>query len=1068
MMNRKLPISSFSTILVFFCLTIIGLALIPHLPIKLSPSKALPSISVSFSLSGQSSRVVETEVTSKLEAMLSRLEGIQNISSTSGNGWGRITINLDKHVDINVARFEVATIIRQTKPSLPPQTSYPNISVSKSDENSDRPFISYTINAPENLTEIYNLTDRLIKPKLANIKGIDRIDISGSTPMEYRLEYDAKQLETLGIKVADIQQAISNHLSKEFLGEGSVEQVSGQKSLIRIILVTNNNNNGQNFDCSKIIVKTQNGGLMNLNRIVKINHQQAESQYIYRINGLNSIYLSVVAKQTANQLSLSETIKEQIIKVQSVLPKGYEIHVSYDATEYIKEELNKIYFRLGLTVFILLLFVLLVYRSFKYLLLIIASLVINLSIAVIIYYLLKLEIHLYSLAGITISMTLIIDNVIIMSDQIMRRKNMYVFLAILAGTLTTIGSLSMVFLMDDKIKLNLQDFTLALITNLLISLFVVLFVVPVLLDLFKIDQVNIYRRKKNIFKKVHWNRVSIWVNRFYEKYCRFACRWKYIFIIVLILGFGLPVFMLPDKLEGSEKWKETYNKTLGSEFYKETIKPYADNILGGTLRLFVQKVYEGSYFTDRQETSLYVTATLPNGSTVAQMNFLIQQMEAYLSQFKQIKQFQTTIENARRANITIQFNKEDQLSGFPSSLKSNLITKALEMGGGSWGVYGLGDGFSNDMSESAGSYQAELYGYNYDELNGWAKKLRKELLGYRRIKEVAINSAFNWYKDDYQEFEFNLNERALAETGVFPIQLFRSLNNTIGQSVYAGAVSSNSGQEQIFLDSKQSKNYDIWDLIHAPMTIGKKEVKLSHVAEIEKGQSPQNIYKDNQQYRLCIQYEYIGASEQGQKVLEEIVDSFKKQLPMGYTVENKSGRNYYRRNDNGKQYGLLFLILIIIFFLSSILFNSLKQPFAILFVIPVSFIGIFLTFYLFKLNFDQGGFASFILLSGLTVNANIYIIDEFNRIIKRRGISRCRAYVKAWSVKMRPIMLTITSTVLGFGPFIVGSTKEAFWYPLAAGTIGGLIFSLIGIILFLPVFLNVSSKKVEKHVHRKR
>jgi len=1059
MMNRKLPISSFSTILVFLCLTIIGLALIPRLPIKLSPSKALPSISVSFSLSGQSSRVVETEVTSKLEAMLSRLEGIQNISSTSGNGWGSITINLDKHVDINVARFEVATIIRQTRPSLPPQTSYPNISVSKSDESSDRPFISYTINAPGNLTEIYNLTDRLIKPKLANIKGIDRIDISGSTPMEYRLEYDAKQLETLGINVTDIQQAINNYLSKEFLGEGSVEQVSGQKSLIRVILTTNNNNNnGQNFDCSRIIVKTQSGGLMSLDRIVKVNYQQAESQYIYRINGLNSIYLSVVAKQTANQLSLSETIKEQIIKVQSALPKGYEVHVSYDATEYIKEELNKIYFRLGLTVFILLLFVLLVYRSFKYLLLIISSLVINLSIAVIVYYLLKLEIHLYSLAGITISMTLIIDNVIIMSDQIMRRKNMYVFLAILAGTLTTIGSLSMVFLMDDKIKLNLQDFTFALITNLLISLFVVLFVVPVLLDIFKINQVDIYRRKMNLFKKVHWNRVSIWINRFYEKYCKFACRWKYIFIVVLILSFGLPVFMLPDKLEGSEKWKEIYNKTLGSEFYKETIKPYADNILGGALRLFVQKVYQGSYFTNRQETSLNITATLPNGSTFSQMNYLIQQMEAYLSQFKQIKQFQTTISSARRANITILFNKDDQLSGFPNSLKSNLIAKVLEMGGGSWGIYGLGDGFSNDVSESAGSYQVELYGYNYDELNGWAKKLKEKLLRYRRIKEVLIISEFSWFKDDYQEFEFNVNKKILAETGAFPIQLFRSLNSTMGQSVNAGVVSSNSEQAQIYLDSKQSKNYDIWNLIHAPMNIAEKEVKLSHVAEIEKGQSPQNIHKENQQYRLCIQYEYIGASEQGQKVLEEAVNSLKKQLPMGYTVDNKSGGNYYWGSDSGKQYGLLFLILVIIFFLSSILFNSLKQPFAILFVIPVSYIGIFLTFYLFKLNFDQGGFASFILLSGLTVNANIYIIDEFNRIIKRRGISRCRAYVKAWSVKMRPIMLTITSTVLGFSPFIIGSTKEAFWYPLAAGTIGGLIFSLIGIILFLPIFLNVSRK----------
>ena len=1055
-MIRKLPISSFSTILVFLCLTIIGIALIPGLPVKLAPSKALPTINVSFSLYGQSSKVVETEVTSKLEAMLSRLEGIQDISSTSGNGWGRININLDKHVDINVARFEVATIIRQTRPSLPPQTSYPNISVSKSDENSDRPFISYTINAPQNLTQIYNLTDKLIKPKLANIKGIDRIDISGSTPMEYRLEYDAKQLETLGITVSDIQQAISNYLSKEFLGNGSVEQVSGQKALIRVLLITTNENNKSGFDCSGIIIKTQSGRVINLSRIVKINYQQAESQYIYRINGLNSIYLSIVAKQAANQLSLSETIKQQITKIQSVLPKGYEIHVSYDATEYIREELSKIYFRSGLTVFILLLFVLLVYRNLKYLLLIISSLIINLSIAVIVYYLLKLEIHLYSLAGITISMTLIIDNVIIMSDQIMRRKNMYVFLAIVAGTLTTIGSLSMVFLMDDKIKLNLQDFALALITNLIISLFVVLFVVPVLLDLFKIDDLNKSGRKRGLFKKMRWDRVSIWINRFYAKYCQLACRWKYILITLLILSFGLPVFMLPDKLEGNEKWKETYNKTLGSEFYKETIKPVADNILGGTLRLFVQKVYEGSYFTDRQETSLYVTATLPNGSTVAQMNFLIQQMEAYLSRFKQIKQFQTSIENARRANITILFNKEDQYSGFPNSLKSNLITKALEMGGGSWGVYGLGDGFSNDVSESAGSYQAELYGYNYDELNVWANKFKQKLLGYRRIKEVSINSEFSWYKDDYQEFDFNLNKKILAEAGISPIQLFWSLNNTMGKSVSAGEVSTNSGQEQIYLDAKQAEVYDIWNLIHMPMNFGDKEVKLSRVAQIEKGQSPQNIYKENQQYRLCIQYEYIGASEQGQKVLEEAVDSFKTQLPMGYTIENKSGKNYNWGNDTGKQYGLLFLILIIIFFLSSILFNSLKQPFAILFVIPFSFIGIFLTFYLFKLNFDQGGFASFILLSGLTVNANIYIIDEFNRIMKRKGVSRLQAYVKAWSFKMRPIMLTITSTVLGFSPFIIGSTKEPFWFPLAAGTIGGLIFSLLGIILFLPIFLNVS------------
>ncbi len=295
-MIRKLPISSFSTILVFLCLTIIGIALITSLPIKLSPSKALPSININFSLLGQSSKVVETQVTSKLEAMLSRLEGIQDISSTSGNGWGRININLDKHTDIDVTRFEIATIIRQTRPSLPAKTSYPTISVNKSDDNSNRPFISYTVNAPDNLAEIYEFTEKKVKPKLANIKGIERIEVSGSKPMEYRLEYDAKQLETLGINASEIQQAINNYLSKEFLGDGSVEQVPGHKTSIRVLLSSDYNKN-VGFDCAGIILRTQSGQLINLDKIVKVNYQQAESQYIYRINGLNSIYLSVVVKK---------------------------------------------------------------------------------------------------------------------------------------------------------------------------------------------------------------------------------------------------------------------------------------------------------------------------------------------------------------------------------------------------------------------------------------------------------------------------------------------------------------------------------------------------------------------------------------------------------------------------------------------------------------------------------------------------------------------------------------------------------------------------------------------------
>lgn len=131
----------------------------------------------------------------------------------------------------------------------------------------------------------------------------------------------------------------------------------------------------------------------------------------------------------------------------------------------------------------------------------------------------------------------------------------------------------------------------------------------------------------------------------------------------------------------------------------------------------------------------------------------------------------------------------------------------------------------------------------------------------------------------------------------------------------------------------------------------------------------------------------------------------------------------------------------------------MKQPLAIIFVIPVSYIGVFLTFYWFRLNFDQGGFASFVLLCGITVNASIYILNEYNSIRRRfPRLSMLRAYTKAWNAKVIPIFLTVVSTILGFIPFMVGTEREAFWFPLAAGTIGGLIMSVIGIFFFLPVF----------------
>ena len=190
----------------------------------------------------------------------------------------------------------------------------------------------------------------------------------------------------------------------------------------------------------------------------------------------------------------------------------------------------------------------------------------------------------------------------------------------------------------------------------------------------------------------------------------------------------------------------------------------------------------------------------------------------------------------------------------------------------------------------------------------------------------------------------------------------------------------------------------------------------------------------------------------GTKMLERELEKFNKQLPTGYEAKSEMGGSRWSDKDNG-QYLLLLLVAGIIFIVTSILFNSLRKPFAILFVMPISFIGVFLTFWLFELNFDQGGFAAMILLCGITVNAAIYLLDEYGNIRESKPhMDSVRAYLKAWNTKIVPILLTVLSTILGFIPFIIGNTKEGFWFPLAAGTIGGLVMSLVGIFLFLPIY----------------
>lgn len=586
-MSNPRNLSSFTLIVTFVCLSLIGVVLVPLLPVKLAPSRTLPGLTVSFSMPGNSSRVIEAEVTSKLEAMMARVKGIRKVNSTSDNGSGSISLELDKHADIDVTRFEVSTIIRQTWPQLPEGVSYPQISTRRSDDKASRPFITYTLNAPANPILIQQYAEENIKPVLGQLKGIYKVELNGATPMEWQLEYDSDQLSRLGITLQAVQRAINRHYEKEFLGICSIEKGAEGREWIR--LVRTSTEKEMEFEPGAIQLQAEDGTMVTLDKLIKVRHVEERPQSYYRINGLNSVYLYITAEETANQLNLSGEVKHLMGELQQKMPPGYEVHISYDATEYIQKELDKIYFRTGLTVLILLLFVALITRNLRYLFLIVTSLAVNISVAVILYYAFGLEMQLYSLAGITISLNLVIDNTIVMTDHILHRRNLKAFVSVLAATLTTIGALVIIFFLDEKIRLNLQDFAAVVIINLAVSLFVALFFVPSMIDKIGLEKKKRRKRRRFLLRPTFMKRLTVYFTRFYQGVIYYLCRFRVVACLLLLLGFGLPVFMLPEKMEGEGKWVEYYNKVFDNPTFKDKVKPVINKALGGSLRLLRKK-----------------------------------------------------------------------------------------------------------------------------------------------------------------------------------------------------------------------------------------------------------------------------------------------------------------------------------------------------------------------------------------------------------------------------------------------------------------------------------------------
>ena len=520
-------IPSYSVILIMIVMVVIGAGIMPLLNIQYTPSSKQNSLNVNFRWNGASARVIETEVTSKIEGVLAAVKGVDHVSSVSYREGGSVSVSFKKNVNVDVLRFEIASLMRQIYPKLPEGVSYPSLSSAPSGEQLS-PVLIYTLNAGVPSQQIQQYAEENIVKELARIKGVGNIGFSGATPFYVEVCFDPDKLDNFGISIDELHNGISAGLERQdIVGNIVQEDRQGEVNEITVML----GSGGSRVDFESIPIKNIDGTIVSLGDLASVAYKEQLPAFYFRINGLNTINLSVTPEKYVNTIDLSKRVRERMEQLGRTFPDGYSATLSYDSSDYIKGELRKIVFRTVLSVIILLLFVFLVSRKLRYLFIIVVTLAANIFIAFIFYYFLNLEIHLYSLAGITVSLGIIIDTSIIMIDHYGYYRDRKAFIAILAAVMTTVGSLAIVFFLPEQQRVNLVDFSAVMIVNLMISIVVALIFVPALMDKLPISP----RKRKNTRRKM---RRLLRFNRIYGRYILFGKRHKWIFIVVMILGFG--------------------------------------------------------------------------------------------------------------------------------------------------------------------------------------------------------------------------------------------------------------------------------------------------------------------------------------------------------------------------------------------------------------------------------------------------------------------------------------------------------------------------------------------------
>jgi HAE1 family hydrophobic/amphiphilic exporter-1 len=1003
--------------MIVVALLVMGVISYQSLPVQELPNVSFPFVVVVINDPGTSPEDMEQLVTQPVENAVSGVSGIQQLNGFAGLGVSRVSMQFANGTDVNVAANDVAQVVNRIQRSLPANIQSP--SIFKANPNS-QPIVAIAISGG-NLVDLYNTATNVMTPSFEALPGVAAVTVQGGLVPQVNVIMKPDALEAYGLSVQQVASVIS---TQNLSVTGGTTTEAGQNRDIRIDAYYQTA-----AELNKLVVQSRPGGLpLTLDQVATVQQGYAPITQQTHLNGKDAVVLEITAQSGANIVQVDDAVKAQLRGLQRQLPPTVKTDILEDATVYTHESIQAVEDDLALAIILPAIVLLLFLHRPRNMIIVVLAIPISLISTFTVMYFLGFNLDLISLLALSLMTGILVDDSIVVLENINRHLAMgknpiqaaldgrvEIGLAAVAITMTDVVVYGPIAFTNGLIGQIFREFGLTIVTATLFSLFVSFTITPLLASRWLKEPddeehlVNLQGGNPWTRFTVAWERGYGRLRRGYGRVIHTALHHRPLVILIGVAALALTIAFIPLGWLGTEFTPQEDNSIFGVNISfpngtplsrTETVVSAVDQqirAMPGVTQTFSTAGSRGGFFGGGGTSSGRISVDLsPVGTRPP--------IDDYLTKVRAL---------ARLYN---------------DATVSTNVQSSLGFGGG-----------------GARGASVVILGPNIDVLDQIAGQVTSAVRGLPGVAEVQNQATAN-----VPELGVQVDRAKAAELGVNAQQVGTTISTLLAGSTVSNLTPNGASVlTPIVLTVQNADTITPTQIEQLPLTTSSGQVvRLGDVAKVFPTTEPAQINDQNRQLQVSVQITTSGVALG--TVASEITQAMQGiALPDGYSF-TFGGAIQQQAQVFAPLEGAFALSILLVYMLTSALYESLLYPLAVLLSLPLAMVGAFGALALTGNTLNLYSFMGLIMLVGLVAKNAILLVDYTNTL-RDRGYTRDEALAEAGRTRLRPILMTTSTMVFAMLPLAIkigtGSEERS---PMATVLVGGLITSTLLTLLFVP------------------